>query len=198
MGAKIGPPRARPDQALWVPIHVPLVVRQGDLACRPDGLDRPYVNGLARLQTYCIQELSWFITADSWMYSPYISTTTKRLNYVIMMTSNRCVTCGMTVKYLFTEYGRDNFVLEICVGRTYASILNRKIVTRVQGSLSIVSPPAARCALGYPTTHHFRFCLKWHCIDFDWNTTGTLCLEDECRSSDGEFMFFSLFFSGYF
>ncbi|OAW00112.1 hypothetical protein PTTG_05950 [Puccinia triticina 1-1 BBBD Race 1] len=30
------------------------------------------------------------------------------------MPSNRCVTCGIPVKYLFTEYGQDNFVLEIC------------------------------------------------------------------------------------
>lgn len=30
------------------------------------------------------------------------------------MSSNRCVTCGIPVKYLFTQYGQDNFVLEIC------------------------------------------------------------------------------------
>ncbi|KAA1112728.1 hypothetical protein PGT21_007669 [Puccinia graminis f. sp. tritici] len=30
------------------------------------------------------------------------------------MASNRCVTCAIPVKYLFTEYGQDNFVLEIC------------------------------------------------------------------------------------
>ncbi|PLW11865.1 hypothetical protein PCANC_22242 [Puccinia coronata f. sp. avenae] len=30
------------------------------------------------------------------------------------MCSNRCVTCGVPAKYLFTEYGHDNFVLEIC------------------------------------------------------------------------------------
>lgn len=32
------------------------------------------------------------------------------------MISNRCVTCGIPAKYLFTEYGQDNFVLEICPG----------------------------------------------------------------------------------
>ncbi|KAI7943838.1 hypothetical protein MJO28_011366, partial [Puccinia striiformis f. sp. tritici] len=31
------------------------------------------------------------------------------------MSSNRCVTCGIPVKYLYTKYGQDNFVLEICV-----------------------------------------------------------------------------------
>jgi len=30
------------------------------------------------------------------------------------MASNRCVNCGMPVEYLFTEYGQENFVLEMC------------------------------------------------------------------------------------